>query len=70
MISDQNLQEYLQQLLAMERKMEGLYGTLSVAVKTNPYHEIFDQLMKEEHGHALFVTEMIKIFKLPEENAQ
>jgi alkyl hydroperoxide reductase subunit AhpC len=67
MISERDIQDYLHQIMAIEQKMEDLYGKLSVEVTMNLYRRIFQKLIAEEQDHQVHIQTVLKTFALSSE---
>ena len=63
MISKEDVKNYLEKMLKIERDMESKYIKLSKQVNDKEIKKAFEQLVKDENDHAKMVTELQNLLK-------
>lgn len=62
MISNQDVAEYLQQIMDMENAMESKYAKLAKNVNDEDMENVLRDLMRDEKGHAEMVSTLMDMF--------
>jgi len=60
MISEDEIMDFLSQILALEEKMQTSYNYLAKSVHTKKYRNQFEQLSSEEASHADIAKVLIR----------
>lgn len=63
MITKEDAKDYLDQMLAVEKKMENTYKDLITKLKDENLIRTFDSMMKDEQDHYKLVLELIDLME-------